>query len=113
MKTDGSLPSCLGPVAEKKTKLCHPSQTVKLGGLTVTLRTECWLSVGPRYKKDAARRRLGGTAEDRPLQIIRRRGQRCLYPLQYLENVIANCHKNEKQRREDETPVTVTNVQAT
>jgi len=35
---------------------------------------------------------LGGTAGDRPLQIIRWRGQRCLYPLRYLENV-TNCHK--------------------
>jgi len=42
---------------------------------------------------------LGGTAGDRPLQIIRWRGQRYLYLLQYLENVIANCHKNEKEKK--------------
>jgi len=34
---------------------------------------------------------LGGQG-DRPLQIIRWRGQRCFYPPQYSENVIANCH---------------------
>jgi len=42
---------------------------------------------------------LEGTAGDHPLQIITWRGQRCLYPLQYLENVIANCQKNEKERK--------------
>jgi len=44
-------------------------------------------------------RRLRGDSGDHPLQIIRWRGWRCFYPPQYLENVIANCHKNEKERK--------------
>ena len=41
---------------------------------------------------------LGGQG-DRPLQIIRWRGRRCFYPLQYLENVIVNCHKENRKVR--------------
>jgi len=53
--------------------------------------------VVPESGRDLGGERAGA-AGDCPLQIFRWRGWRCFYPPQYLENVIAICHKNEKER---------------